>query len=140
MSTAEPNQSFHTLTASSLWASLTVQDIVASVAWYSEVLGFEVDKRHEREGKLFAASMRAGAVRILLNQDNGAHGSVREKGAGCSLQISTSDDIDAIAAHIKSRGVTLDTEPVDTPWGARVFRVVDPDGFKFAISSEVARD
>lgn len=29
----------------------------------------------------------------------------------------------------------LATEPFDAPWGARVFRVRDPDGFRWAISS-----
>jgi uncharacterized glyoxalase superfamily protein PhnB len=57
------------------------------------------------------------------------------KGEGQSLQIITSQDVDAIAARIKSRGGTLDAEPMVTPWGARVFRLRDPDGFRFAISS-----
>jgi uncharacterized glyoxalase superfamily protein PhnB len=30
----------------------------------------------------------------------------------------------------------LETEPADMPWGARVFRLVDPDGYKLSISSE----
>jgi uncharacterized glyoxalase superfamily protein PhnB len=28
------------------------------------------------------------------------------------------------------------SEPVDTPWGVRMFRVRDPDGFRLTISSE----
>jgi len=28
-------------------------------------------------------------------------------------------------------------EPKDMPWGARVFRVVDPDGFKWSVSKRV---
>ena len=77
-----------------------------------------------------------GDVRILLNQDDGAKGTDRQKGAGFSLQVVTAQDIDSIARAIKERGGTLATEPADMPWGARVFRVEDPDGFKFAISSE----
>ena len=33
---------------------------------------------------------------------------------------------------------TLVSEPTDMPWGARVFRVQDPDGYRLAISSERA--
>jgi uncharacterized glyoxalase superfamily protein PhnB len=44
--------------------------------------------------------------------------------------------VDDIADRITSHGGTLDSQPADMPWGARVFRVRDPDGFKFAISSE----
>jgi predicted enzyme related to lactoylglutathione lyase len=43
------------------------------------------------------------------------------------------EDIDAIADRIKTSGGRLDSEPVDAPWGARYFRLTDPDGFKLAV-------
>ena len=121
--------------ASSLGASLTVNDLEKSLAWYHEVVGFAVDRKHEREGKLMAISLRAGDVRILITQDDGAKGANRVKGEGFSLMITTSENIDAIANGIKERGGTLETEPADMPWGVRAFRLKDPDGFKFVISS-----
>jgi uncharacterized glyoxalase superfamily protein PhnB len=123
---------FHALALS---ASLTVKDLQASLAWYRDVVGFTLDSEHEREGKVVAVAVRAGDVRLLLNQDNGARGWERTKGEGFSLQITTSQDVDAVAERIRARGGTLDSEPADMPWGARVFRLVDPDGFRFAISS-----
>jgi uncharacterized glyoxalase superfamily protein PhnB len=60
------------------------------------------------------------------------------KGEGFSLMITTDDDIDELAARIKAAGVTLDLEPADMPWGARVFRLHDPDGFRLTISSASA--
>ena len=123
-----------------LAASLTVNDIDKSVSWYCDVLGFGIDQKHEREGKLRAVSLIAGNVRILLGQDDGAKGSDREKGAGFSLLITTGQNIDAIADGIKARGGVLAAEPTDTPWGMRIFRVIDPDGFKLAISSELRRE
>jgi uncharacterized protein len=123
------------LHAQSLWASLTVRDLAASLAWYRDVVGFAVEKEHRRDGRLTAVSLRAGDVRILLGQDDGAKGLDRPKGEGHSLQIVTSDDIDAVAARIRERGGALEAEPVDTPWGARMFRLKDPDGFRFTISS-----
>ncbi len=131
---AEP-QSFR---ARSLDASLTVKDLEKSLAWYQDVVGFTVDRRHEREGKLMGVSLKAGTVRILLTQDDGARGWDRAKGEGMSLQFTTEQNLDAIADRIKEQGVTLDTEPVDTPWGMRVFRVRDPDGFRLVFSSGVA--
>lgn len=119
----------------SLDASLTVNDLEKSLAWYVDVLGFSVDRKHEREGKLVAVSLKAGDVRVLLAQDNGAKGWDRVKGEGFSLQITTDQNIDELAAGIKAQGVGLDLEPTDTPWGARVFRLRDPDGFRFTISS-----
>lgn len=122
--------------ARALGAALTVKDLEKSLAWYRDVMGFTVDQQHEREGKLLAVSLKAGDVRILINQDDGAKGWERVKGEGMSLQFTTDQDIDDIAKRVKDAGVTLDTEPVDTPWGARVFRLHDPDGFKLVISSK----
>ena len=119
-----------------LTASLTVKDLARSLDWYHEVLGFTIDQRHERDGQLRAVSLKAGDVSILIGQDDGARGWDRVKGEGFSLMISTVQDVDAIAERIRAKGGTLDSEPADMPWGARVFRVRDPDGFKLAISSE----
>ena len=122
--------------AREMTASLTVKDLRQSVAWYRDLLGFTVDREIERDGKLRAVAIKAGAIRILLNQDDGARGLDRVKGEGFSLQLITSQSVDEIADRIKRQGGSLETEPADMPWGPRVFRVRDPDGFKFAISSE----
>jgi uncharacterized glyoxalase superfamily protein PhnB len=128
---AEP-QSFR---ARSLDAALTVKDLEKSLAWYQDVLGFTVDRKHEREGKLLAVSLKAGNVRILINQDDGAKGWDRAKGEGLSLQFTTEQNIDVIASRIREHGGTFDTEPTDTPWGVRMFRLRDPDGFRLVFSS-----
>lgn len=120
--------------ARALSNSLTVKDLEQSVAWYRDVLGFTVDQRYEREGTLRAVALKAGAIRILLNQDDGAKGWDRTKGEGFSVQFTTAQSVDDIANRIKSKGGTLLTEPADMPWGVRMFRLVDPDGYKIAIS------
>ncbi len=43
-----------------------------------------------------------------------------------------------LAMRIKRAGGALESEPADTPWGARVFRLRDPDGFRLTISSHAA--
>jgi lactoylglutathione lyase len=121
--------------ARTISASLTVKDLQKSLDWYQDVVGFTVDRRHEREGKLVAVSLKAGDVRLLIGQDDGARGWDRAKGEGFSLHITTDQNIDELANGIKARGGNLLSEPVDMPWGPRVFRVQDPDGFKIAISS-----
>jgi len=119
----------------SLQASLTVKELQKSVAWYVDVVGFTLDRKIEREGTLRGVAVSAGDVRIILNQDDGAKGWDRVKGEGFSLQITTTQDVDEIARRIKARGGALDLEPQDMRWGARVFRVRDPDGFRWTISS-----
>jgi predicted enzyme related to lactoylglutathione lyase len=118
-----------------LSASLTVKDIRKSLAWYRDVVGFTVRKEFERDGVLRAVSLKAGAVAILITQDDGAKGLERVKGDGFSLRITTAQNVDEVADRIKQRGGVLDSEPTDA-LGMRVFRLHDPDGFRLVISSE----
>jgi uncharacterized glyoxalase superfamily protein PhnB len=118
--------------------SLTVKDIHASVTWYRDVLGLGVERTHEQDGRLAFVALTAGDVRLSLNQDNGAKGWERVTGLGFSINFWTTEDIDAIADRIKASGGTLDSEPVDAPWGARFFRLTDPDGFKLAVLKSLA--
>lgn len=122
------------LQGQSLQASLTVKDLEKSVAFYVESLGFAISRRIERDGKLRAIAIQAGEVRILLNLDDGAKGWERVKGDGMSFQITTGQDVDLIARRVTEHGSKLEMEPKDMPWGARAFRVRDPDGFRWAIS------
>ena len=115
--------------------SLTVKDLGKSLAWYHDVLGFTIDRKIEREGKLRSVALKAGVVRLSINQDDGAKGWTRVKGEGFSLQIITEQNIDEMANRIKLLGGVLDSEPADMPWGSRLFRLKDPDGFKLTISS-----
>ena len=121
--------------ASTLSVALTVKDLQQSLAWYRDIVGFTVDQQHEREGTVRAVSLKAGVVRILIGQDDGAKGWDRRKGEGISLHVTTAQNIDELANRIKALGGTLETEPADM-WGMRVFRVQDLDGFKLTISSE----
>ena len=134
-SSPDHSQLMNGLQGQELTASLTVNDIHKSLAWYCDVLGFQVSQRHEREGRLVAVSLQAGQVRILLGQDDGAKGWDRVKGVGFSLQITIEQDIDLLAQRAVEHNATLELEPSDTPWGARIFRLKDPDGFRFTISS-----
>ena len=113
--------------------SLTVKDIEKSLVWYRDVLGLGVERAVERDGKPVFAALKAGDVRISLNQDDGAKGWERIKGLGFSVNITVTEDIDAIANRIKANGGTLDSEPVDASWGARYFALTDPDGYKLGM-------
>ena len=110
-------------------------DLQKSLAWYHDIAGVAIDQKHEREGKLRAVSLKAGDVRILIAQDDGAKGWDRAKGEGFSLQLTTNQNVDEVAKRITEIGGRLESEPTDMPWGARIFRLKDPDGFTLVISS-----
>jgi uncharacterized glyoxalase superfamily protein PhnB len=114
---------------------LTVNDVEESVAWYRDVLGFYVAQEMKLDGKLAGASLRAGAVEILLTQDDFLKGRDRRKGVGFRLYCTTAQEIDDLADAIESRGGVLSQRPKDQSWGVRDFAVTDPDGFQISIST-----
>jgi len=114
---------------------VTVNDIAKSMAWYCDVLGFGVKQRWEHEGVLRGAELTAGDVTVYLGQDDWKKGRDRVKGEGFRLYWYTNQNIDKLAAAIKSRGGALESEPRDE-YGTRSFGLVDPTGYRITISSE----
>jgi uncharacterized glyoxalase superfamily protein PhnB len=118
-----------------LSAALIADDLQRSLAWYRDVVGFTVEQTWEQDGKIVGAMLIAGDVQLNLSQDDGKRGRDRVKGQGMRLYLSTVQNVDRIAARIKARGGTLESEPADMPWGTRAFSLVDPDGFKLTVAS-----
>ena len=125
--------------ADAMSVSLTVKDLQKSLAWYQELLGFSIDRKIERDGKLRGVALKAGNARITINQDDGAKGWDRIKGLGFSISITTAENVDVIAQHIKKLTGKLDSEPADMPWGVRLLRLQDPDGYKVSIMMPLPR-
>jgi uncharacterized glyoxalase superfamily protein PhnB len=123
-----------TLRLRAITPGLTVNDIARSVAWYRDVLGFIVAEEWRAKGVLRGAEMKAGAVSLFLGQDDWKKGTDRSKGAGFRLYCTTAQDVDRLAALVKSRGGVLAHEPQTQPWGERDFGLVDPDGFNLTIT------
>ena len=131
-----PRQQPESLRLRSLAASLTVNNVTASIAWYRDVLRFMPGERWEDDGKLRGIQMKAGLCDLMLSQDDFAKGRDRAKGDGVRLWLSTAQDIAAIAARIKASGVKLDFDPRAMPWGDYAFAITDPDGYKITVIQE----
>ena len=123
------------LQISTIVPSFTVDDLQKSITFY-EALGFAVDERWEDNGKLLGVMLRAGKNQIGLSQDDWKKGRDRKKGLGMRMYLSTTQNVDQIAARAKSAGVKLISEPHDTEWKTRAFEVTDPSGFLLTISSD----
>lgn len=118
--------------------SFTVNDLEKSLAWYRDVVGFAIDEKWERDGKLMGVSLQAGDVTFMIGQDDWQKGRDRRKGEAFRIYCGTKQDVDALAAAIQARGGMLDT-PTDQPWGSRDFSMTDPDGFKITIGKETRK-
>ena len=119
----------------SVGLGLTVNDLRKSLAWYRDILGCVAGEEWRQDGTLMGIEVRAGAVTIWLGQDDWKKGRDRVKGEGIRLFGRTAQDIDRLAALIKSRGGVLAHDPRTEPWGERDFGLVDPDGFKITITT-----
>lgn len=116
--------------------SFTVNDVNKSLAWYLDVLGFTMGDKWENNGKLMGAELTAGKTKLWVGQDDWQKGRDRVKGVGVRIYCVTTNDIDALAKRIKSKGGTLVQEPRDE-WGMRSLTVDDPDGYRMTISKNL---
>ena len=125
------------LQISAIVPNFTVDDLQKSITFY-QALGFTIDERWEDNGTLLGVMLRAGKSQIGLSQDDWKKGRDRKKGIGIRVSISTTQNVDEIAARAKGAGIQLKSEPHDTEWKSRAFEVTDPSGFLLTIFSEPA--
>ncbi|MEO8587562.1 MAG: VOC family protein [Acidobacteriota bacterium] len=118
---------------------ITANDLMKSLSWYTDVVGFIVEERWMKDGVVGGVSLRAGKTTFMLGQDDWKKGRDRKKGEGFRLYCTTTQDIDVLAKKIESRGGTLDQQPTDQPWGMRDIALTDPDGFKITIAKETKK-
>jgi len=117
--------------------SFTVDDLDKSLAFYRDVLGFTQKDQWMENGVVTGVELVAGSVTFWLGQDDWKKGRGRAKGEGFRLYCGTTQDVDALAARVRSTGTSLADEPRDMEWGGRAFAVRDPDGFLVTIATGV---
>lgn len=123
------------LQASTFAPSLTVNDVAASIRFYTEALGFTIEHEWKEGEEVQGAMLRAGAAHIGIGKDDFAKGRDRVKGTGMSLYVETPQDIAELAEQAKTAGASLDSGPGPLPWGPMGFSVKDPDGFRITIAN-----
>jgi glyoxylase I family protein len=109
---------------------LEVFDLPVSIAFYRDVLGFEVVSGDDS----WWAMLQLGGAKLMLNtaydddERPPAPEPARVKGhADTSLYFSS--DPDAVYAHLRARGLNV-KEPSVTSYGMRQVSTTDPDGFQ----------
>lgn len=125
---------------------LFVEDVEASVRFYSSTLGLEPPATWSPNGYVpISAGVVAIGVQQLTNLPTSHHFSPRHlagpRGVGLEIVIEV-DDVDRAhtkaAPHAERCGGRV--EPLsDQPWGLRDFRLIDPDGYYVRITSRRRR-
>ncbi len=127
------------LNAQGIATGITTNDLAKSIWFYVDGLGFEISERNEVDGRLAFVMLKSGSAEVGLGQDDFAKGKDRVKGVGMRLYVTTSQDLQQLAARAKAAGIALDHEPMEMPWGQRAFALTDPDGIKLTIANERAK-
>ena len=107
-------------------------DLDASVGYYTQQLGFGVERDDRPHGQRYVALARGG-VRLGLLEAEGEPFPWMPAPSHVELVLEV-DDIDAEWTRVRAIGVAIDRELVERPWGLRDFRVVDPDGYYWRIT------
>lgn len=94
-----------------------VTDLQRAVAWYTEMLGFEVESYWPPERPNYAHFASGGGATFAVMEADG-------QGGRFNFSV---DDPDALWEQLKGKVVVI--EPIfDTPYGTRKFTIADLDG------------
>ncbi len=108
--------------------TLTVENVEKSAAFYGDLVGLTVAYKSL---PAFALIKHGGMTLGLLSLEEAAKEGVVAMSAaqkrGVHVEFTT-DDLDALYAELKAKGVGFIDEPHDEPW-ERVCTALDPDGY-----------
>jgi catechol 2,3-dioxygenase-like lactoylglutathione lyase family enzyme len=110
---------------SSAILQLRTTNLAESIRFYTATLGLSLEFEYQD----FYAGIRAGQQVFHLKRVDEQDPSIDfvDRGGHFHLYLET-DDADAAAAALTSRGVRLVTGVHDTPWGRREFVIKDDQG------------
>ena len=103
---------------------LEVNSIEESLAFYHDVLGFEINK-HTPESEPPMATLQAGALKISLAQHLET---MLKRGRGVNFFLGV-DDVDEYFRILRERGAEV-WPPADEGWGGRFITLQDPDKYR----------
>ena len=102
---------------------LHVSNSRAAEDFYTKGLGFHCFFVHRPDGRDDPAYLALSRDRIAIHLSS--HSGDAVPGGVANILV---DDVDALFAEFKSRGVRIDLEPTDQTWGTREMYVKDADG------------
>jgi len=111
---------------------MQVFDMRKSVAWYCDVLGFELVHKHEPEGHLHWAMLKLGGAVVMLNSKYEPENQPAQPEPALGREDSTlyfgCDDVDRAYEEVRKKWNEV-KEPKTAYYGMRQMYLTDPDGF-----------
>jgi len=112
---------------------LAVADLTASVRFYCDVLGLELDFLWGEPPNYGRVRHTGDGAPIYIHLAPVAAG---ESVAPVELRIHVGRDVDGLYAAYRARGADIGPPPQDRPWGLREFELRDPDGHLLIFGAE----
>lgn len=128
--------------ATKLQVNLAVKDLQVSAAFYTEAFGFKERANHPGYILLQRNDLILGLKtdELLWYPDPGAQPvESLVRGVGVELVLETSD-IDRFYSRMQQAGAAIREPLTEQPWGATDFRMLDPDGYYWRITSPRDQD
>jgi len=110
---------------------LAVQELAASVEYYTRVMGMAID--FTAPGWAF---LSRGSFRLMLGECADAI-PARELGDHSYFVYVTVEGIDEFYGELAANGAALTQTLADKPWGMREFGVRTPDGHRIMFGQEI---
>ena len=121
--------------------SLFVENLQAAKAFYQQVFGVEVIFEDESSVAVGFENVIVNLLRVESARELVEPGLVAERESGSRFQLSIwVEDVDAVCAQLRERGVALLTGPRDRPWGMRTATFVDPAGHSWEIGQRIVSE
>ncbi|MEJ5944507.1 VOC family protein [Pseudokineococcus basanitobsidens] len=117
-----------------LRCELFPDDLDPSVRFYVDVLGFHLD-RDERSSASPYVALSRGPVRLgLARRDDVVDVAPRRPPTGVELVLEVAD-LTAAHGQVVAAGWPLEEELTTRPWGLVDFRLLDPSGYYWRITT-----
>jgi putative acetyltransferase len=115
---------------------LRTRDLDSSIRFYTEKVGLALDFRYSD----FYAGIRAGDQRFHLKLVDSPDPSIPYVEAGNHIHLYFgTDDVDAVAEHLRAHGVALRQAPTDTAWQTRELVFLDDQGHTIYVGQDTGR-
>ena len=122
------------LVACTLRCEIFPADLDASVGFYVDVLAFDV-VRDERDASPPYAALRRDHVRLgMSGRPPIADPAQRRPPVGVELVLEV-DDLPAERRRVAAAGWPVTEDVTLRPWGLRDFRLLDPDGYYWRLTT-----
>lgn len=115
--------------------TLFVEDLAASKQFYGKVFSLPVDYEDANSAVFKFGHTLINLLKITEAPELIGPATVASREAGSrhvfTIQV---DDVDAMCAELRQRGVKLLNGPMDRPWGIRTASFQDPGGYIWEIA------